>query len=285
MEFEAETGSGWFPGTFNKSSFFGLNFTGNSIYVSGEPIKSSSFVNPSFQFVQESFNDRNQRRLSEKFERESNSELVDFERTGLQVGIDYVFSFYLPFFIETGLFYEFREDYIRADLGTSPFLSQNNNIENFQEFSVVHLNEDYLGFHIGIKLPIYGAYISSSFDGDPDLSRGSSYYFLDLKYSSNYVFDSDLDQFNMMTTAKNSIRYANGYDSLHLQTDVRAENLIDYRHALQFGIGFLSLNSLLGFEASINYRMPLNGILEDSSWRQHMIGFSTKIYLDTFTLF
>lgn len=270
-----ETGKGFFPGLPSKSKSFGFTLNATSIFTFAENLRSDNFANPSYFFGVNEPDDFTQRfEQSDRWSENTNSN--NLSRNGIVLGVDFINNFSLPFYFDLGIYFEFRSDYLLSNLGEKPFLINESEIEYFEEYSVIDLWEYSIFGSVGVKIPIYGGFIKINQKDVISQSVGS-FYFLDLSFVPEIVLRSRADQYNIITTQKDRIRYQSGHDTLNFAEAEQIPGVNLRRNYLQIGFSSLNYFSNFGFEYGLNYRFPLSGVLENTDWNQHILSITVKL--------
>lgn len=272
---QAETGKGFFPGLPTKTSFFGAELISSFNYTEGRNLSTPNFANSTYTYNADRPND-----FADIFDRRgrwnNDEEDHNLDRVSLIINFNLIYNFTLPFFFEAGTNFEYREDFLVSDLGERPYLSSPGEVSYFNEYSVIDLTEVSVSGRFGIKLPIYGGFIKMD-NGEISSQSSGSFYLLNLHYVPEYVFISRANQYNIMTSQKNRLRYASGYDTLRVSHRRILPGTNSFRNNIQIGLSSMSYFLIMGIEFGISYRFPLTAIVEDINWKNHLFQISTTI--------
>lgn len=272
MEFQ--TGKGFFPGVPKGMFYVGFGFSGGNKYTITKGVSSEAFSATNYSYQEEAPEDYLEEfEISERWS-DGREPFNVFRETAI-VEANILLSSSLPFFWDFSLNYIYSSDYLISNLGGKPFLTKRNRIAYFNEYGIIDITEHFIGGSFGIKLPVYGAYIQSPVSSVANLT--GNFYYLDFKYSPGFAFSSNFNQYDLIGTKKEDLRYSSGHDTLRYRHGSRTQKSNSIRHDLQIAFGSQNIFGPVIFETEITYRFPMTSVLKDSYWRQHSILISTRL--------
>lgn len=283
-EFTLNLSYGWFPKTPNGMLQLGLlSFQLGGIYDYANNIRSKAFLptkNPfsGFNFMSDEQREMKEPNSNKTVRANSNmpfigglSEQKLYPDTDYgSFGFDYCYAQDLLFNYGIKLMVFGNKSMLFSKDESKNFLDIYGTKQKFTEASIIYLNEWSLNTGVTFELPIYGAFISS-FN-----SIIGSYYFASAGLNMDYSFWSEGYQFLQIADAKDKIRYANGRDTIHLQTDVVFDGLNRLRFGLDFSLGWKYTSDPIGWDIELFTFIPLTSVLYDASWKQYRIGLRYK---------
>ena len=282
-----EISSGWFPKTPKKLLQIGLiSLQTGATFDIADNIRPKAFIPTTNGFSGYNFMKDEEREIREPFSTKivkanSNMPFIgalyepnlypDTDYGGF--GFDYCYTPDLPFNYGIRLKAFNNKGMLFSKDDSKSFLDVYGKKQKFTEASIIHLNEWSLNTGINFELPVYGAFISSI------NSMIGSYYFISAGINIDYVIWSEAYQFIQIADAKDKIRYSNGRDTLHLQTDAVLNGLNRFRFGIDFSFGWKYVTPPIGFNGELFVHIPLTSVIDDAAWKQYRIGYRYKFLI------
>ncbi len=277
-DYTVEISYGWFPRITYSYSYlsFELAVLINNTYDVADKIISTSLIesrNPLSNDFNLNDSDREIKKIKSK-ENEYSFPETDYSRYMFGFGFN-PFSFLIVEF-KTG--FSLSTGIIASTDETKSYLNYSGEKVNFKEANIVELNDYAISNSIEFNIPFYGASFAQGSKAKNLFNGFSSFYYLIAGFATDYSYCSSANQYSQIANAKDGIRYKNGLDTIHLQTDKALNGLNRFRHYISAGIGMDFNLMIVGISWELKWKYPLTSILKDAEWEQHFIYMNLKIY-------
>jgi hypothetical protein len=261
---------GWFPKpTAGQALVFdGYDSEGwVTFFVERAPaIRSSSFKNTKYGFHhRDPFENNEEREFIEPGESER---IDDFpERRTEQYGLTYLLNMPFPAIFRGGLALNVNTGMLFAPDESRQYLDLAGNRQTLKEVNVLAVKEWLLKGSVGLQIPVYGVFMGTS-----EWGGLGSYYYVYGGISGSYAVSSSATQYSQIANAKESLRYANGRDTVQFMEDVRMSGISPFRYAYEGAVGWNFSAGPVMFALEAFALLPQNSILKDAEWRQYTAG-------------
>ncbi len=277
-DYNVEYSSGWFPRLTQKYSYISFelsSFFGNTWDIANN-IKSTAFVDTRNPFSHDFKLNESDREIKKENSSENES---DYPQTNY---FRYIFGYgfnptnFVIVNFKTG--FNLSYGLIASTDESKSYLDYFGNKVNFKEANIIEISEYSISNIIELNIPFYGAMISQ-ISKTKNISEGlGSFYYLIAGINADYTYCSSANQYSQIANIKDELRYINGIDTIHLQTDKVLNGLNRMRYFLSTGIGMDFNFFKAGLAMEIKWKYPLTSILKDTDWKQHFIYLNFMFY-------
>lgn len=261
--------SGFFPRILDNNGYYWNIYYNHGYILSIANIKQQSEFGQSIDAWRGNFALTNdEREIKKQYSLDSEDEYPETSFNEFGVGI--LFPILNAVYIKSNLSINWHTSIIADTYNNREYLSYDNKLIPIKESNIIELYGLDLTYSLETKLPIYGA----SIETEPQII---SFYYLSLGLSGSLSIQSKANQYLQINNPKNNLRYNNGIDTVRIIDDRKLNSFDDNRFRSEIGIGIFTNVSEYYFDFLLTWSLPLNSILKDEKWMQHIFKLSVGI--------
>ena len=261
-DFDMDVSAGWFPRLYSDSKFlWNVYFNTGDVWSDAQFKKQNELGNAVNQW--EAYFDMTveERLIRKKYSKDTDAAILT---TGFsEFGAAVIYPFFNVAYLNMNSAFYWQTDYLADVYKTKQYRTNDNQIKNFKEANIIEQYEYGIDYSLNLNVPVYGGSMNVGV-------HLASFYYMTAGVGGKYVIHSETLQYLQIASEKDKISFANGWDTLHVMEGRTIESVEYLKYHINLGIGLNIIADTVNAGFEILYSFPVNDVLKDVYWRQHI---------------